>query len=304
MKQRIKKLGCYITIILLLPYVVTVFINGPEIVSSSNVDKTCITVKTNASDSTGTNDEADAKTMELPIEDYCIGIMAKEIPADYEKDALMAQAVLIRTDIYRKIASEGSSAVFDKSFQTQEEMESSWGATRYSRYYNRLKSAWQETEGQILMYEDSPAKTPFFRLSNGSTRDGKEVLGEEYPYLKPVDCPADLEAEQQIQTVTFPSMDAEILKCDSIGYVLQVRSGKEQVSGEEFRTTYQLASSCFTLQNFNDKIRITTRGIGHGLGMSQYTANILAKEGKNYEEILEYFFAGTTLEEVTDIVKK
>lgn len=293
MRQKLKKAGCYLTIIVLLPYVVTVFINGPEIVSSSNVDKTHVTV----------NNETNKKNIELPIEDYCIGIMAKEIPADYEKEALMAQAVLVRTDIYRKIETEGSDTVFEKSFYTQEQMEKSWGATRYSRYYNKLKSAWQETEGQILMYEGTPAKTPFFRLSNGSTRDGKEVLGEEYPYLKPVDCPADIEAEEQIQTITLPTMDAEVLKCDSVGYVLQVRSGKEQISGEEFRTNFKLPSSCFTLQNFNDKIRITTRGVGHGLGMSQNTANVLAKEGKDYKEILEYFFEGTSLQEVTDIVK-
>lgn len=309
MRQRLKKFGCYLTIIVLLPYVITVFINGPSIVTSSHVDGTYVTVQIEkgTEEDSGNSEKSEktteSETIELPIEDYCIGIMAKEIPADYEKEALKAQAILVRTDIYRTIEKEGSDAVFETSFWTQEEMEEAWGVTRYSYYYNKLKNAWRDTEGQILMYEGELAKTPFFRLSNGSTRDGKEVLGKDYPYLKIVDCPMDIEAEEQIQTVTLPDMDAEISKCDTTGYVLQVKAGEEKISGEEFRTNYHLASSCFTIQKYNGKLRITTRGVGHGLGMSQNTANALAKEGKEYEEILDYFFEGTNLEEVTDIVE-
>lgn len=309
MRQRIKKMGSYLIIIVLLPYVITVFINGPSMVTSSHVDGTYITVKIEKGSGTDSEtvekseDQTENKTIEIPIEDYCVGIMAKEIPADYEKEALKAQAILVRTDIYRTIEKEGSDAVFETSFWTQEQMEEAWGVTRYSRFYNKLKNAWRDTEGQILMYEGELAKTPFFRLSNGSTRDGKEVLKEEYPYLKIVECPMDIEAEEQIQTVTLPDMDAEVLKCDTTGYVLQVRAGDEKISGEEFRTNYHLASSCFTIQKYNGKLRITTRGIGHGLGLSQNTANALAKEGKGYEEILDYFFEGTNLEEVTDIVE-
>ena len=107
---------------------------------------------------------------------------------------------------------------------------------------------------------------------------------------------------EQIQTVTLDKLDAEITQCDTTGYVQSVRVGKETVSGEEFRNTYGLASSCFTLQNYNGKLRITTRGVGHGIGMSQYTANQMAKGGKKCEEILNYFFKDTELKEVTQIV--
>lgn len=294
MRQRLKQFGCYLTIIVLLPYIVTVFINGPSMVSSSHIDQTYVKVKAN-------EDEED-KITELPIEDYCIGIMAREILPSYEKEALKAQAVLVRTDVYRKIEEEGSDAVLEDEFWTQKQMEETWGVTRYSRYYSKLRNAWRNTEGQVLMYEGELARTPFFRLSNGSTRDGKEVLGESYPYLKITECPWDIEEEEQIQTVTYEDMDAEILECDTAGYVLRVRVGKEEVSGEEFRTNYHLASSCFTLQKYNGKLRITTRGVGHGLGMSQNTANRMAKKGQDYEEILEYFFEGTNIKEVTDIV--
>ena len=90
--------------------------------------------------------------------------------------------------------------------------------------------------------------------------------------------------------------------CITAGYVTSVRVGQETVNGEEFRQTYGLASSCFILQKYDGKLRITTRGVGHGLGLSQYTANEMAKEGKDAAEILQYFFEGTEIREVAEIV--
>ena len=163
-------------------------------------------------------------------------------------------------------------------------MQDSWGADQYSKYYKRLEHAWEETNGQVLTYENALAKTPFCRLSNGSTRDGREALGsEDYPYLKIVDCPLDIESKEQIQTITIDDMDAEVTGVDTAGYVLSVRVGNDTVSGEEFRTNYHLASSCFSFQKYDGKLRITTRGIGHGLGLSQYTANQMAKEEKAWK---------------------
>lgn len=98
-----------------------------------------------------------------------------------------------------------------------------------------------------------------------------------------------MEANEQLQTVVVADMDAEVTALDTAGYVLNVRAGQENVSGEEFRKTYELASSCFTLQRYNGKMRITTRGVGHGLGMSQYSADKMAEDGQTYDEILEYF---------------
>lgn len=290
--QRVKRFSCYIIIIVLLPYIITVFINGPSIMASTGVDDTCVNVKT------------ENGKVEMPIEEYCIGILAREIPVNYEEEALKAQAVLVRTSIYNKIEQQGSDSVLEEEFWTREQMEEAWGITRYSKNYNRLKNIWEGTQGKVVMYEEKPARTPFFRLSNGSTRDGKEALGKEYPYIKIAECPLDMEAVEQMQTVTIDDMDAEVEKCDTAGYVLSVRVGDEVVSGEEFRKTYHLPSSSFTLQKYNGKLRITTRGVGHGVGMSQYTANEMAKKGAEAKEILEYFFPGTEVREVTQIVRR
>ena len=290
MRNRLKKIGCYLIIIVLLPYIVTVFMNGPAIPTDTTVDTTYVKVK------------KDDTELELPLEEYCIGRMAKEIPADYEEEALKAQAVIVRTSVYKSIKERGTQVVLEDDFWTEEEMRQQWGSS-YSGHYRKMQNAWNDTEGQVVMYGENLANTPFTRLTNGNTRDGKEVLGsEDYPYLKIKDCPLDIEAAEQIQTVTVDDMDAEVTAMDTAGYVTSVRVGQETVNGEEFRQTYGLASSCFILQKYDGKLRITTRGVGHGLGLSQYTANEMAKEEKDVSEILQYFFEGTEIKEVAEIV--
>lgn len=291
MWQKIKQAGCYLIIITLLPYVITVFLNGPDASVSANVEKEAVLV------------EREDKQIEMSIEEYGIGMLAKEIPITYKEEALKAQAVLVRTAIYKHIKESGSAAALTDEFWTTAEMKKQWGAASYSKNYKKLEQAWQDTEGQVLVYGEELANAPFCRLTNGSTRDGGEVLGgDAYPYLKIKDCPLDIESKEQMQTVVLEDMDAEITALDTAGYALSVRVGQETVSGEEFRGTYGLASSCFTLQKYDGKLRVTTRGVGHGLGLSQYTANEMAKDGTDCEEILNYFFEGTQIREVADIV--
>lgn len=292
MRQKLKKMGCYIIIIVLLPYVVTVFLNGPSIETAAPADEMEVMVKQGE------------KEIHLPLDEYGIGRMAKEIPASYEEEAIKVQAILVRTAVYKQLKEEGSEAVLADDFWTEKEMKEEWGSRKFSEYYRKMENAWQETEGQVVMYGEELANTPFTRLTNGSTRDGKEVLGsEDYPYLKIKECPLDIESKDQIRTVTTEDMDAEIKETDTAGYVTSVRVGEETMSGEEFREKYKLDSSCFILQKYDGKMRITTRGIGHGLGLSQYTANEMAKEEKTTEEILQYFFEGTEIREVAEIIR-
>ena len=138
MWQRVKKLGCYLLIILLLPYVITVFVNGPGLVSSSQVDSAAVRVNTGEGE------------VEMSLEEYCIGVLARAIPADYEEEALKAQAVLVRTDIYGKLQEGGTNAVLEEAFWDKEEMEEAWGLAGYRASYKRLERAWKETEGQVV----------------------------------------------------------------------------------------------------------------------------------------------------------
>lgn len=261
MFQRIKKGLSIVLIIVLLPYVVTVFINGKNI---------------------------ETKGMSA-LDEYCIAVLAKEVSSDYEDEMIKAQAIMVRTTVYSQIEE-----LKEKTLE-KPNLDAIW--------YQKLKKIWEETEGQVVMYNETLALLPFHQLSNGKTRNGQEVLGgEDYPYLQIKECPKDIGADEQMQTIIIPLSGVEIISSDSAGYVTEVKIGEEICSGDSFRNTYGLASSSFDVQGFEDKTRIITKGVGHGLGLSQYTANEMAKEGKHYEEILQFFFPGTRIQEVAEIL--
>lgn len=261
MLQRLKKLGAIAIIVILLPYIITIFMNGESIKAEKS----------------------------SALDDYCISVLAKEVSSEYEEEMLKAQAVIVRTTIYSEIKE------LDDTMFTKLDIDTGW--------YQKLKEIWQETEGQVVMYGEELALVPFHQLSNGKTRSGNEVLGAEtYPYLQIRDCAKDIGGDMQMQTKVIPVAGVKVLTTDSAGYVLEVQVGEETISGESFRDTYDLASSCFELQEFDGKTRVITRGVGHGLGLSQYTANEMAKEGKTHTEILQYFFEGTEIREVAEIL--
>lgn len=312
MKKNFQKIVVAVVILLCIPYIITVLMNGSKMgngvlkqvkVKVGNIEK------------------------KVPWEEYFIGSLAKEIDVSYEMEALKAQAVLNRTNIYREI-SEKKDVVLSGEYMTYREMEKAWGKEKAKKIRKKLEKVSEETEDCILMFEGKPAFVPYHRLSNGSTREGTEVFGNDaYPYLKKKDCPKDVESEYQLQTLTltygevkeycspfllavdqkekeqpFSGKDFEVIKTDTAGYVIKIRIGDNVYSGEKFREALNLPSGCFTLHDQEDRIKITTKGVGHGVGMSQYTANIMAKEGKNYEEILTYFYEGAEQKQVAEIL--
>lgn len=290
MKQKCNQALAFLLIIVLLPCIVTVFINGPSVMTSARLGNDYVKVRVNGS------------VKEIPLDTYCIGVLAKEIPVEYQKETIKAQAVLVRTSLYKKMTEEGKEVVFEDSFWNEKEMEKQWGS-KFGENYEKLEDAWEETEGEVLTYNDKPIQAPFHYLSNGTTRDGKEALGtDEYPYLKKKDCPKDVEAEDAMQTFMIDKKTYEIVSNDSAGYVTEIKEDGTSYTGEEFRQKYGLASSCFTLQDYEGKVRVTTKGEGHGIGMSQYTAEWMATEGKTYTDILTYFFEGSDRKEVAEIL--
>ena len=289
--QRYGQLFSTVVAIILLPYIITVFINGPAVLTGAEVGEDYLFV------------EVDGKSREIPVEEYAIGILAREIPVTYEKEALEAQAVMLRTRMYKQITEEGKTSIFTDKYFEEKEMRKQWGRVKYEEYRAALRDVWQATEGQVLTYGDVLITTPFHQLSNGRTRSGNEVFGGEgYPYLQIRECPKDVEAMDQTQTMLIEKGDYEVISTDSAGYVLQIREGEKTITGEEFRQEKGLASACFALQEYEDKIRVTTQGNGHGIGLSQNMANEMAKEGKTHEEILAYFFADTVIREVAEIL--
>ena len=290
--QKLKSAGAFLTILLLLPYVVTVFVNGIDVLGMSQ--EPCVQAET--------EDQDGEKTVRtVPWTEYMMGILGKTMPASYEKEALKAQAVVLRTMLYQQAAQD---VVFKEAYLTPEELKKKWGAENFENYYKKLREVLDETETQVLFYQGSYAWVPYHQSSNGKTRSGKEVIGgDTYPYLATRECLEAAEGEAEAKKA-LKFEDFEIQEKDSAGYVSKFRIGNTVCSGDEFRDALSLASSAFSIQEESGGLKITTMGKGHGLGMSQWTANELAKNGQNYKEILEFFFEGTTITNSEEILEK
>ena len=313
-EQKFKSIAAFLVILILLPYIVTVFVNGADVKESDGGD---FYVKVRIPDT----EEADGVT-EMKWTDYLAGILAAEVSEDCQTETMKAQAVVIRTQIYRTLENSEDKILAD-SYLSREEMEDKCGAENYGKYYEKYIRAVEETDDTVVMYNDTYAWTPFHQSSNGMTRSAAEVLGSnDYPYIAVRECPLDKEADEEIQTFTFSYVDIqklcrdflvaeqdgekaaqgyafedfEIKAYDSAGYVSELRIGNTVCTGDQFRDALSLPSSAFSFsEDGDDRVKITTTGKGHGMGMSIWTADQMAKEGKTYEEILAFFFEGTEL---------
>lgn len=283
MREKIKTGISVFIIVILLPYVAAVF-------------------------RTGGIREVETETPE--VEKLVAEILPTQMSVTYEEEALKAQAVVIRTNLIRKSmelygsggASEAAEAVKEEDLETmgfsactKEKAADTWGYEKAEEYLQKCLQAALDTKGEILLVNEKPADLPYHAVSSGKTRSGS-VLGEEYVFLESVECPEDLGSSEylKIQTLKDGFSEApEILARDEAGYVLEVRTQGEIMAGEEFRTRFHLNSSCFTAKMTEEGLRITTKGYGHGLGMSLYEANCMALAGKKYQEILSYFYKNT-----------
>ncbi|MBU3876540.1 SpoIID/LytB domain-containing protein [Faecalicatena sp. AGMB00832] len=322
MRQKIKTFCSFLIILILLPYIVAVFANGSDMEVMGKSSGAYVQVKKTAED-------GKEQVSQVPWEEYFIGVLAKEMPETFEEEALKAQAIVIRTNLYKAL-DENEDKVLKDSYLCGKDLEKKWDADQFDVNYKKLKKAMDETADQVLYYQDGYALVPFHQSSNGKTRSAKEVLGSgDYPYLAVRECPEDKAADEEmhvytldykeIQTKcqaflvavdkenakkTYSFSDFEIQEYDSAGYVSKMRIGDTICTGDQFRDALSLASSAFSLQDADGQLKVTTTGKGHGLGMSQWTANEMAKEGKNCEEILQNFFEGTNITDGGEIFSK
>ena len=246
----------------------------------------------------------------VPEDEFLTGALAATVPGEYRTETLKAQAVILRSIC---MAQGGGSDGLE--YLDREERKRLWGEN-FSENEERFSRAAADTSGIVLTWEGEAVSPPFFRLSAGKTRSGAEIFGQErISWLHSVECPHDLEAEEFLQErrvdraeftqkladegMELPRSGAKIvLARDSAGYVMTVSCGDGWMEGEKFRDLFDLPSACFTLEEEEGEIVLRTRGVGHGLGFCQYSADLLAGEGMDYIELLNRFFAGLTLEKM------
>lgn len=233
-----------------------------------------------------------------------IGIVAKEIPIKHHEEAIKSQVVIARSYIALGKGQE-------KACMTVDEMKEIWGSD-YKKNYTKIQKAVEDTKNLILTYNNEPIQAVYHMQSAGITQDPMEVLGLEIPYIESVESSWDEKSTDLLREKTYSQEDIsnkvnqkwgdsilepydleaqiQIIERTRGGYVKSIQVGSILMSGEEFKNTLGLRSSCFMIEYQGRHVRIITKGLGHGVGLSQYGANEMAKEGKDYKEILKYYF--------------
>lgn len=261
-------------------------------------------------------DKNSGNVTEIDLDEYLFGVVAAEMPASYNEEALKAQAIASYTYMLFR-ANERSGERYDvvddsstdQAFITRKEAREKWGDS-YDKYANKIDAVIKAVSGYVMVDEkDMPILAAYHNISAGRTESAKTVWGSEYSYLQPVDSLGDLTAKQYLseasltpeeiaQKLTLPENDGspslwigEIKTSDS-GTVTEISFCEKTFTGGEIRSLLGLRSSVFTVNFDEGKFNFRVQGHGHNVGMSQYGANYLAEQGYTYIEILSWYYTG------------
>lgn len=261
-------------------------------------------------------DKTTDKITNYSAEDYLFGVVAAEMPATYETEALKAQAVAAYTFACRRKTANReqpyditSDPATDQNFMCEEVARSCWGE-RADEYAEKIRDCVQSVVGETVTYNGEPALTVYHAVSSGMTEAAVNVWGKEIPYLVAVDSSADRLAKNYRSTVTLTVTEtAEKLKnlCtlsgnadkwfgnferSPSGRVLHLTANGTKLTGEQIRSALNLHSADFTVEYKDETFTFEVCGYGHGVGMSQNGANEMAKQGSTYLEILKRYYVG------------
>ena len=267
------------------------------------------------------------KTEYLALDEYLYGVVSAEMPASFEEEALKAQAIVARTyTIYKIINSNnkhGESDICDDSnccqaWISKENRFAKWDEKNRNTYWNKIVNAVNSTQGKIITYEGKPINAFFHANSGGATEPPVNVWGGSgYPYLQTVttsgedaysqyDSNANVtkkEFEEKIKKVHSDfKINFEEKECIKIeeytegNRIKTIKVGNLKLSGVEMRNIFGLRSANFKITIDGENVKFEVIGYGHGVGMSQTGADSLAKQGKNYEEIIKHYYTGVKIE--------
>lgn len=273
--------------------------------------------------------QSEGMVVELDLEAYVAGVVAGEMPSSFETEALKAQAVAARTYGMSKVirgSEKGNPSDHFKAplcdtthcqvYRSEEELLELKGRAWMEEGWQRIKQAVKITEGEVMHYDGAIVEQPLFHsTSGGRTENSEDVFVSALPYLRSVDSPYEGEAPYLNESIavsmaTFKKKIAEeygaknissenvkILKRSEGGRVKEIQTGDIVLSGRDIRELFGLRSADFSLSfDGNESVIFTTHGYGHGVGMSQWGANGMAKAGYTYIEILQHYYVGVTVE--------
>lgn len=254
-------------------------------------------------------------TRQMRFSDYLMGVVLAEMPADFDMEALKAQAVVARTYTCKRMEhnKHGAAAVCMNSgccqgYRDWEEYIAD-GGTQSS--VDKIRSAVVSTDGQVLVYSGELIDATYFSCSGGSTEDAVAVWGQDVPYLQAVESPGEEDAPRYEERIRYTPENFKLLTgCSGTGNpanwfgsvtytdgrgVETMEICGEEFTGTELRSALSLRSTLFTISVSDGMIVVQTRGFGHRVGMSQYGAQAMAQSGSGYEEILKHYYTGALL---------
>lgn len=258
------------------------------------------------------------KIEEVPLEEYIVGVLAGEMPVYFELEALKAQAVASRSYVLKRLEYNKDSeyevvdSVLNQVYLDDNYLKEAWGKD-YVVNINKLRTAVNETIDEYLEYNGEIIDALFFSTSNGYTEDASVVFNLELPYLKSVESKWDAQTSSVFNSKKTISLQEfyeklgleykselsfNVLERSDTNRIIKLEINGNMLKATDVYNKLGLRSTDFNLTQVGTNVVIDTKGYGHGVGMSQYGALGMAKEGYNYKQILEYYYSGAEIKKI------
>ena len=254
----------------------------------------------------------------VPLEEYIVGVLAGEMPVYFELEALKAQAVASRSYVLKRLEYNKDSeydvvdSVLNQVYLDDNYLKEAWGKD-YVVNINKLRTAVNQTIDEYLEYDGEIIDALFFSTSNGYTEDASVVFNLELPYLKSVESKWDAQTSSVFNSQKTMSLQEfyeklgleykselsfNVLERSDTNRIIKLEINGNMLNATDVYNKLGLRSTDFNLTQVGTNVVIDTKGYGHGVGMSQYGALGMAKEGYNYMQILEYYYSGAEIKKI------
>lgn len=257
------------------------------------------------------------KIVELNLEDYVVGVLAGEMPISFEEEALKAQAVVARTYALKRVLNNNSEydvvdTTKNQVYLDDEYLRDKWGKN-YEKYIEKIRKVVSETSHEYIFFEDKIIDAMFFSTSVGMTENSEEIFPNELPYLRSVSSTWDedvspvfkenykftLKKFYELLGLKYNSkLTITKTSVTSTGRVKEIKINEKTFTGKKIQQLLDLRSNYFSIAKVGDNVQIETKGYGHGVGMSQYGANGMAKEGYKYEDIIKHYYQDVEIKKI------
>lgn len=262
--------------------------------------------------------------MHIALGEYLVGVVAAEMPAQFNSEALKAQAIVARTYTTTRLRAHGGTgcdkhpeadictdSTHCQAWVAKGDAISNWPFFRQNAYWNKMLKAVSETQGQVVTYEGNLIDAVFHSTCGGSTEDSQDVWTNAIPYLRGVNCPHCAHSPRMTETVRLSVADVaqrldepvdafefNVLSRTPSGRIIQIDVGSKVIRGLDFRTRLGLRSSRVSWLREDSSITFTTTGYGHAVGLCQYGADGMADTGRSASEIILHYFTGVQIQRV------